>query len=88
MRRVWSLTAAIRRRRVWRYDAGMTHFRILIIGAYGQFGRRIAAALAKDPAFELVLARLSRRLTRWARPLLRLSEQWLDQGSDTGVRVP
>lgn len=35
----------------------------------------------------LVRARLSPRLTRWARPLLRLSEQWLDQGSDTGVMV-
>lgn len=31
-------------------------FRTLIIGAYGQFGRRIADALSKDPGFELVVA--------------------------------
>ncbi|SKA15654.1 saccharopine dehydrogenase family protein [Novilysobacter spongiicola] len=31
-------------------------FRTLIIGAYGQFGRRIAEALSKDPGFELLLA--------------------------------
>ena len=34
----------------------MSRFRVLIIGAYGQFGQHIASALAQDPAFELVLA--------------------------------
>jgi len=31
-------------------------YRILIIGAYGQFGRRIAGELADDESFELILA--------------------------------
>lgn len=30
--------------------------RILVIGAYGQFGRRIASELARDPTLEVVLA--------------------------------
>lgn len=34
----------------------MSRFRVLVIGAYGQFGRRIAATLAGDAALELVLA--------------------------------
>lgn len=34
----------------------MPRFRILLIGAYGQFGRRIAAELARDPGMQLVLA--------------------------------
>jgi saccharopine dehydrogenase-like NADP-dependent oxidoreductase len=31
-------------------------YRVLIIGAYGQFGRRIAAELSRDPGYELALA--------------------------------
>lgn len=31
-------------------------FRVVLIGAYGQFGRRIASALARDDILELVLA--------------------------------
>lgn len=34
----------------------MSTFRIVIIGAYGQFGRRIASALARDDLLALVLA--------------------------------
>ncbi|MFC0676763.1 saccharopine dehydrogenase family protein [Lysobacter korlensis] len=38
------------------YDLPMPRLRILIIGAYGQFGRRIASALSHDDAVDLVLA--------------------------------
>ncbi|GAB2502067.1 saccharopine dehydrogenase family protein [Lysobacter humi (ex Lee et al. 2017)] len=34
----------------------MPRFRVLLIGAYGQFGRRIAGELARDPDLQLVLA--------------------------------
>lgn len=37
-------------------DAARTPFRILILGGYGQFGRRIVAALARDEGLDLVVA--------------------------------
>ena len=38
------------------YDRAMTTFRILILGGYGQFGARIASALARDAGLQLTLA--------------------------------
>lgn len=42
--------------RLNRYDRSVSKFRVVIIGAYGQFGRRIAFALSRDALLDLVLA--------------------------------
>lgn len=43
------------------YDGGVSTFCVLIIGAYGQFGQRIASELSRDSGLDLILAGRSRQ---------------------------
>lgn len=60
--------------------------RILIIGAYGQFGQRIATELARDATFDLVLAGRSPCLARQLADTLR-TQFSLSQVSSTALDV-
>lgn len=51
----WRCARAMRWSRCCATGEGMP-FRVLVLGGYGQFGRRIVAGLARDPGFELIVA--------------------------------
>lgn len=69
----------------------MSRYRVLIIGAYGQFGRRIVEALARDQAFTLLLAgrdaqasgAMAARLLAGAETQAAIESSALDVGADT-----